>query len=306
MSWIAIALLAPALSAAGSYVDKYLLVHQERSGGLGSILIFSSVFGILILPIAVLLGAHPFSIPPLAALILIGNGFLTALTLATYLYAIRDSDVISVVPVLQTIPLFGFAFGFLVLGETLKPLELAGSVIVIVSAALLSFEIEEDSGARFNAKSLLWALLSACLFALSGSVFKFFATDYGYWTVQFWEYVGIAFFGLVLFFCIRAYREHFLSVIRNGNLKVIGLNFMTETIMVSADLLLNFATLLAPLALVYTVNSFQPAFLLLFGFVGCLLAPQLMQKLAFLRKHMLLKSLAIASMIAGSVLIYTA
>lgn len=305
MSWIFIALLAPALSALGSYVDKYLLVHKESTGGLGAILIFSSIFGLGVLPVALVLGAEPQAVTPLTALALIANGFLTVGTLATYLYAIRNSDVVSVVPILQTIPVFGFAFGFLILGETLSSSEMLGSCVVIAGAMLLSVELEEGSRARFRATNLLWALLSASLFALSGSVFKFFATDYGYWTVQFWEYVGIASMGLVIFLLVSTYRSQFLGVIRDRNLNAVSLNFVTETIMVSADLLLNFATLLAPLALVYTVNSFQPAFLLVFGLVGCVLAPQLMRRLEFLKKHLLLKSFAIVLMISGSVVIYS-
>lgn len=304
MSWIGVALFAPALSAAGSYIDKYLLVHKERTGGLGSILIFSSVFGALILPIALLLGAQPFSVGTMDALILMANGFLTVASLATYLRAIRDSDVVAVVPVLQTIPIFGFTFGFAFLGETLSLREIVGSLIIIGSAILLALEIEEETGARFNFKSLLWALLSAGLFALSGSIFKLFATDLGYWTVQFWEYIGISLAGIILFFVVGTYQRAFLAVLKRRSFGVAALNLMTEAIMVSADLLLNFATLLAPIALVYTINSFQPAFLLLFGFLGYLMVPRLMRKLEFLRKHILLRSVAILLMIGGSVMVY--
>lgn len=304
MSWIGIALFAPTLSAAGSYIDKYLLVHKERTGGLGSILIFSSIFGVFVIPIALLLGAQPFSVGVASATLLILNGFLTVATLAAYLRAIRDSDVVAVVPVLQTIPVFGFAFGFIVLGETLSSPEMIGSLIIIGSAVLLALEIEEETGARFNVKSLVWALASASLFALSGTIFKFFALDLGYWTVQFWEYVGTSLAGIILFVGVQKYQGAFLSVVKKRNFGVAALNFVTEAIMVSADLLLNFATLVAPIALVYTINSFQPAFLLLFGFLGYFMVPRLMRKLEFLRKHILLKSLAILLMIAGSVIIY--
>ncbi len=303
MPWLFVALLAPALSAFGSYIDKYLLVHHERTGGIGSIIIFSSLFGVLVLPMALLFGANIFSVSLIEATILIINGCLTVGTLAAYLYAIRESDVVSVVPVLQTIPVFGFLLGYFVLGETLEPYEIAGSAIIILSAILLSLEIEEDRSVRFRRKSFFLAVMSAFLFAVSGIVFKLIASDRGYWATQFWEYVGISILGLILFTVIAAYRNSFLEIVKKGRIGVAALNFATEAIMVSADLLLNFATLLAPVALVYTANAFQPAFLLGFALIGSLMVPQLMHKLAFMRKHIALKTLAIAIMIVGAIII---
>jgi drug/metabolite transporter (DMT)-like permease len=306
MSWIFVALLAPALSALGSYTDKYLLVHHERTGGLGSVLLFSCLFGALIFPVSLVLGVDIASVTVFEAVVLIFNGFLTVGTLAAYLYAIRDSDVISVVPVLQTIPVFGFIFGFLILGETLTSLEIAGSLIIVLSALLLSFEIEESSRMRFRARSFFLALLSSFLFAISGVVFKLFALDKGYWVTQFWEYVGVFFIGVILFICISSYRKSFLRTLTYGKTRIVMLNFSTETIMVSADLLLNFAVLLAPVALVYAVNSTQPAFLLTFALLGWLMFPNVMKPLVVLEKHTLLKILSIAIMITGAIIIHSA
>jgi len=304
--WIFVALLAPAFSALGSYTDKYLLVHHKRTGGLGSIIIFSSLFGALVLPMALLFGADIASVSPLEVVILIINGCLTVGTLTAYLYAIRESDIVSVVPVLQTIPAFGFILGFFVLGETLEPHEIVGSAVIILSAILLSLEIEENAKVRFRMKSFFLATLSSLLFAISGIVFKLIASERGYWATQFWEYVGISILGLFLFAVVAAYRSSFLEVVRKGRIEVVALNFITETLTVSVDLLLNFATLLAPIALVYTVNAFQPAFLLVFALIGSFMVPELMHRLAFLRKHVALKVLAITIMIAGAIIIHEA
>ena len=303
MTWLFVALLAPALSALGSYTDKYLIVHKERTGGIGSILLFSSLFGVLVLPVAFQLGANVLIVPSFEAGVLILNGCITVGTLAAYLYAIRESDLVSVVPVLQAIPVFGFVLGYFILGERLESYEVVGSVVIILSAILLSVEIEEDARIRFKKKGFLLAVLSSLLFAFSGIVFKLIASEQGYWVAQFWEYVGISIAGCILFAVVRAYRHSFMEVVRKRRAGVMAMNFATETIMVSADLLLNFATLLAPVALVYTVNAFQPAFLLVFALVGSFIAPQLMHRLAFMRKHVLLKTLAIAIMIVGAAII---
>jgi uncharacterized membrane protein len=303
MPWLFVALTAPALSALGSYTDKYLLVHHERTGGLGSVIIFSCLFGAFVMPIALYFGADIGAASLSDAVILMANGFITVGTLAAYLYAIREADVLTIVPVLQTIPVFGFFLGYVMLGETLTTLEIIGSGIIILSAVLLSLEIEEDAGVRFKAKGFFLAVLSSAFFAFSGVVFKLIATDIGYWSAQFWEYVGISLLGILLFAGINTYRNAFLDVVRNGRVGVAVLNFATEAITVSADLLLNFATLLAPIALVYTANAFQPAFLLLYAMIGMALVPNLMRRLSYLRKHVLFKVCAIGTMIAGAIVI---
>lgn len=304
MTWFFVALLSPALSALGSYTDKYLLVHREHTGGMGAVLIFSSVFGAFVLPIALIAGADITSVTAFEALILTLNGFLWVATLASYLYAIEDADVVSVVPILQTAPVFAFILAFLVLGETLTLIEMAGAGIIILSALFLSIEIEEDARIRFKTKNLLFAALSAFLFAVSGTIFKLIAIERGYWTVQFWEFVGITLAGVLLFVLVRGYREGFLSVVSHGRVDVMALNFATESIMVAADLLLNFAILLAPIALVYAVSSFQPAFLLGYALIGSALAPSLMHQLEFFKKHLLVKGICIGAMIAGSIMVH--
>ena len=304
MPWITVAILSPVLSALGSYTDKYLLVHHRQTGGLGSILIFSCFLGILVIPLALFFGGDPFSVSIAASIAMAINGGLTVASLAAYLYAMEKRDIISVAPVLQTIPVFALVLGYMLLGEALHMYEIIGAAFVIGSAILLSVEIEEEVGWTFNARSLLLALLSAFLFAFSGAVFKFFAEQEGYWTVQFWEYIGIALTGCALFMLVSSYRRGFVRVVRGHRVKVIALNVLTELLTVSADLIINYATLLAPIALVYTVIAFQPAFLLLYAFIGFILAPKLVRKLSPLRRHVLLKIVAVGVMIYGAVIIH--
>ena len=304
MPWFIIALCAPILSSIGNYTDKYLVSHPRKTGGIGSILIFSSLFGSLVLPIAYTLGALPTSVPVIYALILMVNGALTVATLGAYLYAIRDSDVVSVVPVLQLIPIIGFIFGWVMLGETLSASQILGSSIIVLSAILLSLEIEEDARLRFRARSFAYASLSALLFVISGVIFKSTASVVGYWDAQFWEYIGITFVGVVLAASVPSYRQGFVRVVSERRIGVVGLNLVTEGLMVSSDLLLNYATLLAPVALVYSVNALQPAFLFVFALIGAVMAPGLMARMSLLRKHMALKLISICLMTAGAFIMY--
>lgn len=301
-TWFLFALGAPALSAFGNFLDKFLLVRSERTGGIGSVLLFSCFFGTLVLPVAYLLG-DVTQVPATSALILALNGMIWVGTLAAYLFAIRHDDVVSVLPTLQTIPLFGFVLGYLLLGEKLSLSEGVGSIIIVLCACILSLEVEDGAVYRFKWKSFLFALLSAFLFSVSGVVFKFFALEHGFWETQFWEFIGISLSGFLIFAMLPTYRTGFISVIRDRRFDVLGLNLATEFTMVSADLLLGYAVLHAPIALVYSMNSFHPAFLLAFALAAAFVSPRLMNELGFLRTHIPLKLVVILTMIGGATLI---
>ena len=304
MHWLYIALLAPALSAFGNYTDKYLVSSGTKGSGIDGIILFSCFFGIVVIPLALLFDREAYILPVFDALLLMANGALAILALVAYLYAIKDGDVVSVVPVLQSIPVFGFLLGYTILGETLSNLQLVGSGVILSGALLLSLEISEEGVYRVRKKNLFLALLSSFFYALSGVVFKFVAIDQGYWAAQFWEYVGMGVLGLILLFVFSRYRRILYSLMKLGKFRFVGLNLASESSMVASDLLLNYATLLAPIALVYTVNSFQPAFLLVYGALGLIFFPRIMKQLSHSSKGLWLKMLTICIMIGGAILLY--
>ncbi len=303
MFWLYITLASPALSAFGNYLDKYLISGKGNESGVGSVVLFSCLFGILVLPISLLIGDRVFSLPFTHIVLLVFNGTLTVGALLLYLHAIDKADVISVVPVLQTVPVFGFAFGFLILNEVLGHAQILGSLVIVSAALLLSIEFNTNHRLRVNMRGLQLALLSSFLLALSGALFKFVALDYGYWATQFWEYVGSTFFGLLLFLAVPNYRFNFLHVIRERRLKTVGLNLTAEITMVGSDLVLNYATLLAPLALVYSVSSFQPVFLFVYCLIGIAYAPHIIRPFTVVSRDFLAKGILICVMIIGALII---
>lgn len=306
MPWLVVALLAPALSAFGSYIDKHILSAHGKSGGVGSIVIFCCLFSVIIIPISFFLGNEVFSVSLFQSNVLIVNGMLAILAVMMYLHAIDRHNVLLSIPILQITPVVAFALGYLVLGETLTLRQMMGSLIIILGAVLFSLEINSWRNITLKGWSLVFVFGASIPFALSGVIFKWAALDIGYWTTQFWEYVGIAIFGFVLFAAVRTYRESFLSVFRDRlqRARVIGLNFGAETIMVTSELVLNFATLLAPIALVYVVNSFNSVFIFTYGLIAALLFPHVMKGISWTRLHLAQRVLTIAIMAAGAYMLY--
>lgn len=303
MNWFLVALIPPALYALGNFIDKAILSKELRGGGVGTIAIFSCLLGALTLPVIYFLEPSVFAINSLTAFILSINGILTVLAVLCYLYAIEHDDISAVVPILQLTPVFGFATGYIFLGETLTISQMIGSAIIIIGAIIISLEINHLGKIALKKRVLALAAGSALIFSLSGTIFKYFALDEGYWRTQFWEYIGIAIIGMLFFALVKNYRESFLSIFRENKKTIVGLNIGAEVVMVSADLVMNFATLLAPVALIYVVNSFQPVFVFILGIGLTLLFPAVIKE-SLSRRHLLQKILTISIMILGLFMLY--
>jgi len=306
MLWLPVALLAPALAALGNYIDKHMLASYAKHGGIGAIVIFSSLFASVVIPVSLLFGQGVFAVTSFQGGVLIVNGCLTVIALLFYLYAIDTEDVLLSIPILQVVPVFAFVLGYLVLGETLSLRQLTGSLIVIAGTVIFSLEIQSWKNIRIKGRSLLLILGASLPLAVSGVVFKWAALDIGYWTTQFWEYIGIAIFGLLLFAAVPMYRNSFRSVFKSRfqTAHILSFILLAEVLMVASDLILNYAFLLAPVALVYVVNSFHPAFVFMYALIATLTAPHVVHGITWSAKHIAQRALTVAVMIAGVAMLY--
>lgn len=302
MIWFLVALAAPILYTSANYIDKYVLGRfVQDEGGIGGIVIFSALFAVVMIPISFLLGPETLGLSSVVKLVLIINGVVSMTSLILYLNALQKYDTSSVVPMYQLIPVFSYVLGYLILGETLNLPQIIACVLIIVGAFVLSLTLE---GGQIKLNSKLLKMMGAASFfsALTGVIFKKIALDAGYWQSQFWEYCGIVLLGLFLLAFVRAYRKDFLQLYRATRGKIFVYGSATEAAMIGGDLLFNYSVLLAPVVLVYVVNSFQPLFVLIFGIVLSKLLPKYYSEVHS-RKKLVQKTVAIAIMVGGAILL---
>jgi len=295
MNWFFIALIAPALWAITNHIDKHLINKYFKGGGVGVLLIFSSLIGILVLPFILIIQPDVFSIKPLFAFLITLNGFLYILGLLPYYYALKEDETSIVVPLFQTIPVFSYILAFVVLGEVLTIIQVFASLAIIVGAVLLSLDLDKK---KLKQKVFWLMLLASFSTALNGLIFKFVAIKEDFWTTGFWEYIGFVILSVILLIFIGSYRKQFLSVIKLNRVPVLSLNTINEILNIIAKIVMNFATLLAPLALVWVVNGFQPFFVLIFGVIITLFFPYFGKEL-LVKKHLIQKIVAISIMFVG-------
>jgi hypothetical protein len=142
------------------------------------------------------------------------------------------------------------------------------------------------------------------LVALSALLFKAFAIQTDYWTASFWGYVGHTIMGIFFIVCVRRYRHDFMRVLKDNKTSVLGLNLFNEVITIVGDFLFRFATLLAPLALVTTIEGIQPIFVLIYGIIITIFIPRLGRE-SLKHRHLIQRFIAILFMFLGTYILNT-
>lgn len=302
MTWILIALIPPLLYAISNHTDKYLIEKYFKGGEVGAFIIFSAVFSIIIVPFIYFFKPEVLFIGLSSALILLLNGCLIVGSLICYFYAMREEEASVVIPFYQTIPIFGYILGYFILGETLSWSQIVASLVIILGASILAFEIEEEGGYRFKKRVVFLMLAASLLYALNGVIFKLFALDLGFWTSIFWEQNGKVLLGILILTFIESYRKQVVEVFRLNKASILFFNILNEGATLSADLICAFAYLLAPITLVMAVNSAQPFFVLVIGIILTLLFPKTFKE-SLAKKHLVQKIVAIGLIIMGGVLL---
>lgn len=274
MTWFGYALLAIVLFSLSNHIDKYLVSRYLKGAHPGSLILFSSLFGIVACAGLLLVRPDVLSIPAGDIGLLIVAAVFSTSALICYLYAVRLEEMSVISPLWQMVPVIGYGLGYLFLGEVLSSQQLFAGLLILCGAFLISLDVESSRLPRFK-HGVFWLMVLTCtLMALSGIVFKFVARDHSFIISAFWNYLGVALVGILLFLLVRPYRRQFILVLKNNHRGVIGLNLFNEVLGTGGGLLMAFATLLAPITLVWIVGASSPFMTFIWGILFTLFMPK--------------------------------
>ncbi len=304
ISWILIAAAAPLLWAVVNHIDKYFLSNSfssSRVGMTGGLMIFSTLFSVVVLPVLYFIDPAVIYVSVSHALLLISVGILNASSIYLYLKALDKDEASIVVPLWQMIPVFGFLFGLILLGETLTTGQLIGGILVVGFSALLTLELDFEQGIKLKKGIFLLMMLSSAFFALGETVFKMGAMETNFMAALFWGNIGLLIFGLTLC-CITTYRKSFFLLMKDKFGTTLGLNLGSEALTVLGNTLSRYAILLAPVAAVLAIAGLQPMFVLVIGVLITLLIPKLQgEKIS--SKHLVQKIICITAIVIGTTIL---
>ncbi len=303
--WFLIALVAPLLWSVVNHIDKYMLSKYLGDRGVGALLIFSALSSILVLPFIIyFFHSEIFSITKTDLLTLIFVGLLSAGAFYFYLEGMQEEEASIVVPLFQMVPVFGYVLGYAILGESLSTSQILASLLVLFGIVVLAIEIDVDNKVVLKKRVLVLITFSSFLFALHDTLFKKVAISESFWVSVFWQYVSLVLCGVALLFFVKKFRRDFFSMFKGVGTKILSLNIASELLYIAGNLANNFATLLAPVALVLVVSSYQPLFVFIGGICLTIFFPHIsMEKIS--RKHVIHKFSSILIIIIGSYLLYT-
>lgn len=265
MSWFFIALIGPFFYATTNYIDKFLLSKYFKEGGVGTILLFSSLLSVVALPFFFFADKTVFDVDFLGIIALSVVGILNTMVLLCYLLAIQEEEASVAVVFYQLIPVFGCILSYFVLGEVLTEFQFIAIIIIILGTTIISFEIDSENKFKLRRKTIIFMVSAAFFWALGSVIFKSVALQENLWRSLFWEHLMLMLIGIGVFTFMRPLRNNFLHALRSNSKKILTLNILNEFLFISGNIAVAFAYMLAPLGLVLITESFQPIFVLAIG-----------------------------------------
>ncbi len=208
--WLLFAFSGPVLWAISTHIDKYLVEKYFRRSSVAVLLVFTSLIGIVMLPFIWWYQPHVLGLSELSIAVSMASGFLSIGSMFFYLQALQTEEASAVAPWFQAAPLFGYLLAYLFLGETLSARQIAGGLIIIAGAVLVSLDLSFRF-AKIKTRLILLMLVCTFALALSSVIFKFFAVKNEFWSTTFWAYAGEAIFGAVLL-AVPAYFRQFRAL----------------------------------------------------------------------------------------------
>lgn len=302
MTWFFIALIGPILWATVNHIDKYLLSDRFEGSNIGALMIFSTLFSALILPIFYFLDKNIFSLPINNILILVCVGLLTALAYFLYMKALDIEEVSIVIPITQMIPVFGFILSFFLLGERLSSVQIIGGILVMIGTLIITIDLDLENRIRLKHNVLALMLGYSLVVALYSTLFKLSTITGNFYIASFWEQVGLLLAGVVLFLFFKNWRHNFFNLVKSNGKKIFFLNLSSEALTTLGNVSANFALMLAPVTLVLLMSVTQPVFVFIIGvIISIFFAGILKEKLT--KKHLIQKIVSIVIIVVGSVLL---
>ena len=274
ISGVILATFASLLWGVTNHIDKFMLTSIDNGkSNIKILLVFSTfVAGIVLTPLWLILSRFSIGISFVSLLSVLLASFVYIIATVFYFKAIEKNDASIVVIMFQMIPVFSYVSALILFKESLSLRQIIGSIIIILSAVIISFDFnEKKEGTKF--KALLLMIVSSLLYAMYFILFDIAIRNSSYYSCAFWYQIGFLIIGIMLL-CINSFRKPFINAIKKNGKRYFVLNTTNEVINLIANLIVNFANLTIPIALVNVLNGFQGAFAFILGVIGTIFIPK--------------------------------
>lgn len=271
---ITLTILASLLWGITNHIDKFMINGIDENGNnVKTLIVFSTfVAGIVLTPLWLILSKLNLAISTLSLICVLSASIVYVLATYFYFKALSENDASIVVVMFQLIPVFSYILALILFNETLSLQQIIGSLIIISSAVIISFDFKEKNNKK-KFKALLLMTLSSLLYATYFILFDVAIRNSEYYACAFYYQIGFLILGIILL-CIKSFRTSFINAIKTNGKKYLALNATNEGINLIANLLVNFANLTIPIALANVLNGLQGMFVFILGVLGTIFLPK--------------------------------
>lgn len=268
------AITASFLWAMTIHIDKIMISHTgETSVNIKALLVFSTLIaGIILSPIWLIMSNFKVQISIISLICVLLASVIYILGTYFYYKALERNDASIVVVMSQLIPVFSYILALIFFKENLSVTQIIGSVIITLSAVLISFNFKEKNSQSKKA-ALFLMIMSSLGYAVYFFLFDIAIRHSEYNSCAFWYQMGFLILGIILF-SIKSFRESFIKVIKTHGAKYVSLNVTNEALNLGSNLLINFANVTIALALANVLSGLQGMFVFLIGIVGVKILPK--------------------------------
>lgn len=291
MDWFFLALFSALFSAAAAIYEKKSLLNLDAYQFSFVVSVFNMIFS---LPFFYFVNLNDISFISLA--VLFGKSILGALSFLCVMISLKKLEISKALPLLVLTPGLVAVFAFILLGESLKNLEVLGMFFLLVGTYILETknkqQILDPFKVFFKSKDYRYIIYALLLFTITSIIDKVLLNQY--------KVTPYAFVGFQHIFMAVIFAVIFLFYRKKGktgkikseiNTKYLSLIIIVALLTVSYRYTQIEAFKIAPIALVLAIKRISVFFAAVIG--GRI----------FKETNLLVKAIATAIMIAGAILI---
>ena len=278
LSVFLLALIPPLLYATTNFIDKILLEKYFKDGGVGTLILFSSLLSVIALPFIVYFDPTVLDVKPSNALLLAGIAVLDLAILWFYLLALQNDETSVVILFYQLVPVFALVLGYFILNELPTQAQLMAMFVILIGTSIVSFEFDSDNKLKFRKKTVIYMSLACFFWALESVLFKSVALEENVLRSLFWEHLVLVIIGLLMFTFIHKYRKSFIAVFRMNSWKILSANVANESLYMLGNITVAFVVMLAPVSLVLLNVPIQSVFVFIIAAIFTLFFPHILSE----------------------------
>lgn len=306
MQWFLIAILAHVLWATVNLADQYLVEQfKKKDAPLVTLIMFAAQIALVIgLGVGAFSWSQVVTLSGASVTWLLFAGVIQVVGIWLYLKALLHSTAANVSAWFLLMPVIALVGGFIVLGESLSIVQVAGMTSIIVGAFIFSLHYHKETNTHSVPWKTIFYMFGSSIALVFADIFfkKGVILGASYWSALSIIEIGTAIIGFLLLL-IPGLRKSFITICIEQGKQVFTVNALSEVVTMIGNALKAYTVLLVPVALVASMEGYQPIIVFLLSIPLAYFLPKHFSFEENTKRHVVLKIVGSGLLILGTYLL---